>query len=127
MFRIELNGGLEGIAIVGEVILLLGHVGQKDLETIGQGNSVVGIFFCRLARRNHDQIRLLLVSRFQIAQRRHLHVRAHVHLAIGHGEHGVGAAILVHPLHVRHGHVAHIRGIAGCIVRRGRDRRGGVM
>jgi hypothetical protein len=47
-------------------------------------------------------IRLFLIAGLQIAQRGHLHVRAHIHVAVLHGMHGVSAAVVAHGGHVVH-------------------------
>jgi len=52
--------------------------------------------------------------RLQIAQRGHLHVWAHIHVAVFHRMHGVSAAVVAHG-----GHVVHIgRSPAGLAVGR---------
>ena len=108
MIGIELDRRLKSIAVIGEVVLLLRQVGEKNLVAVGQRDFVVSVLLSRLARGSHNLIGLLLVARLQIAQGRHLHMRPHVHTAAGHGQHGVGAAIVIHPRQVRHGHGAHV-------------------
>jgi hypothetical protein len=51
-------------------------------------------------------------TRFEIAQRGHLHVRTHIHVMAFHGLHGVRAAVVAHPRHVVHFRCAHVGRVA---------------
>ena len=102
----------ESVPVVCEVVLLLRPVGHKNLEAIGEGNFVVHVFLCDFAGSDDYLVGFFLIAWLEIAQRGHLHVRAHIHMMALHGLHGVSASIVAHPGHVVHfrrtrvGHVA---------------------
>ena len=61
------------------------------------------------ARRALDYlVGFFLVSGLDIAEAGHLHVPPHVHLAVLHGAHGVGAGVTLRPCHVTHIGVTHV-------------------
>ena len=92
---------------------------MEDLEAVCQRDVIIQIFFCSLARGFHHLLGSRGIARFRRTQRRHLHVRTHIHVAF-HGMHGVGAGVAVfvrvfvfirgdvHAFHVRHVMAGHI-------------------
>jgi hypothetical protein len=79
MVGIETQRGFEAIAVIGEVMLLLRKVRQKNLKTIGQRGFVVQVFPGHLAGSSDDCGGTLGVAGLGMAQPGHLPMRAHVH------------------------------------------------
>ncbi len=75
---IEAEGRAHGVLPLGEVIHLLGNVGQEYLEPVGQRGVRGAVFLERLAHLVHNLLRFFLVARLGIAQSTHVHVRVHV-------------------------------------------------
>ena len=81
-------GSSECVAVIREVILLLRNLRMEDFEITVERGVIVLVLFHHGARGNHNFLRPLGVAGLRGPQRRHFHVRPHVHVMAFHRMHG---------------------------------------
>ncbi len=115
MLRIEAESRLDRIAVIREVIVLLRHIRQEDLKALRQRHFVIAVFLDRRAQLGQNLRCPLFIRRIRRTQIRHEHMRAHVHVVVGHvARHRVirrarfrtGVLLLRPAAHIHPGHAA---------------------
>src|SRR5580700_12143685 len=107
---VEFASGFKRIGVIREVIVGLRNVGQENLEAFGERDAVVFVLFDSRTQNRENFGGTFLIGGVCRTQVGHKHVRAHVHIVIGHGVVGGfgGVWVLLRAmLHAAHVHAGH--------------------